>query len=46
MTQSNKKNYLKDWVASHEVCDYLESITDKMINKNVYFFRQIAYDHP
>ena len=46
MTDAQKKNYLKDWVANFEVEDYLESIAEKMLNPRVFFFRQVAYDHP
>lgn len=46
MNDSQKKNYLRDWVANYEIVDYLAFINDKMINKQVFFFRQVAYDHP
>lgn len=46
MNDSQKKNYLKDWVATFEIADYLESIQDKIINHNIYFWRQVSYDHP
>ncbi len=46
MNESQRKNYLKDWVANYEVCDYLEQITEKAVNPNLFFFRQSAYDHP
>jgi hypothetical protein len=46
MNESDRKYYLKDWVANYEICDYLSKITDKAVNQNLFFFRQSAYDHP
>ena len=46
MTEGQRKSYLTDWVANHEVADYLASITEKSVNPFLYFFRQVAYDHP
>lgn len=46
MNESQKKSYLTDWVANFEISDYLDNISDKILNHNVYFFRQSAYDHP
>lgn len=46
MNDTQKKDYLKDWVANYEIVDYLAFINDKMINQQVFFFRQVAHDHP
>ncbi len=46
MNQSQKKSYMTDWVANFQLSDYLQSISDKVVNHQVYFFRQSAYDHP
>lgn len=46
MNDSQKKSYFTDWVANFECCDYLESISDKLVNPQLYFARQVAYDHP
>ena len=46
MCPTEKTYYLKDWVANFQVLDYISSISDKMINKQVFFFRQCAYDNP
>ena len=45
MNPSQRLNYTKDWVANFEVNDYLENIKEKMVTKQVFFFRQCAYDH-
>lgn len=37
---------MTDWVANFELADYLENISDKVINHQLFFFRQSAYDHP
>lgn len=44
MNPSQRLKYLKDWVANFELNDYLESIKSKMLTKQVFFFRQSAYD--
>lgn len=41
-----RKAYLKDYVANYEIADFLEFYIDSMPNKQVFFFRQSAYDHP
>lgn len=46
MNESQRKSYMTDWVATFEMSDYLDHITDKMINPQVYFFRQVSFDHP
>lgn len=46
MSDPQKKAYIKDYVANYEIADYLEGISDKMVNKQVYFFRNVAFDHP
>ena len=46
MTENQRIKYIRDWMANYEVEDYIESIADKMLNPNVYFWRQVAADHP
>jgi hypothetical protein len=46
MSDDDRKKYLKSWVASYEITDYLEDRVETFANKQVYFFRQCAYDHP
>ena len=46
MNDSQKKSYMTDWVANFEMSDYLSQISDKMLNNQVFFFRQVSYDHP
>ena len=46
MNDSQKKSYMTDWVANYEIANYLSQISDKMLNNQVYFFRQVSYDHP
>lgn len=44
MNPTQRLKYLKDWVANFEINDYLENIKSKMLTKQVFFFRQSAYD--
>ena len=37
---------MTDWVANFEIVEYLSSIVDKSVNPYLYFFRQVAHDHP
>ena len=37
---------MTDWVANYQIIDYFCHISDKMVNSQVFFFRQVAYDHP
>lgn len=46
MNENDKKSYMTDWVAAFEIVDYLESISDGIINHQLFFFRQCGYDHP
>jgi hypothetical protein len=46
MADHQRKAYLKDYVANFEIGDYLEHNIDELPNKQVFFFRQSAYDHP
>ncbi len=36
-------SYLRDWVANYEISDYFRNYED---NKNIWFFRNVSYDHP
>ncbi len=45
MTEKERKFYLKDWVAPHEITDYLANNLWSCVNKQVYFYRQCAYQH-
>eukprot|EP01022_Parablepharisma_sp_SALTPOND_P034204 TRINITY_DN908_c0_g1_i1.p1 TRINITY_DN908_c0_g1~~TRINITY_DN908_c0_g1_i1.p1 ORF type:complete len:275 (-),score=30.48 TRINITY_DN908_c0_g1_i1:158-982(-) len=38
------KSYIKDWVATYEMSDYLRQI--KEVPENLVFLRQVAWDHP
>lgn len=46
MNDGQKKSYMTDWVANYELADYLENISEKVINHQLYFFRQVSCDHP
>lgn len=46
MNENDKKSYLTDWVANFEVADYLDALSERTKAKNIYFFRQVGYDHP
>ena len=46
MNDSQKKSYMTDWVATFEIANYLNQVSDKMLNQQVYMFRQVSYDHP
>lgn len=46
MNDNDRKSYLKDWVANYEIADYLEQRVEEYKNKQVFFFRHCAYDHP
>jgi len=46
LTDHERRNYLKDYVANYEIADYIENCIDELPNKQIYFFRQAAYDHP
>ena len=46
MNDSQKKSYMTDWVATFEIANYLNQISEKMLNNQVYLFRQVSYDHP
>jgi hypothetical protein len=46
MSDGDRKKYLKNWVANYEIADYLEQRVEEYRNKQVFFFRQCAYDHP
>lgn len=46
MNDNDRKKYLKNWVANYEIADYLEARSDQFSNRQVYFFRQSAFDHP
>lgn len=46
MSAIKARNYLRDWVANYEIEDYLKSAISHFDNKNVYFLRVCAYDHP
>ena len=41
-----RKKYLSDYVANHEIADYLENNIDDLQNKQVFFWRQSSYDFP
>lgn len=46
MTETQRKSYLTDWVATFEIADYLAGISLKSVNPYLYFFRQVGIDHP
>jgi hypothetical protein len=46
MSKYDATNYMRDWVANYEIEDYLRGSVGGYMNRNVYFFRQVAYDHP
>lgn len=46
MSDNDRKKYIKNWVANYEIADYLEGKSEEFKNKQVYFFRQSAFDHP
>ena len=46
MSDNDRKKYLKNWVANYEIADYLEGKAEEFKNRQVYFFRQSAFDHP
>jgi hypothetical protein len=46
MSKYDAGNYMRDWVANYEIEDYLRESVRRYQNGNVYFFRQVAYDHP
>jgi hypothetical protein len=46
LTDHERKRYLSEYVANYEIADYLENLIDDLPNKQIFFFRQSAYDHP
>jgi len=46
MNETERKWYLKDYVANFEIAQYLDYAYDSLKNKQIFFFRQCAYDHP
>ena len=46
MGEGEIKKYLVDWVANYEIQDYFNEISQTVINKHLYFFRQVIHDHP
>lgn len=46
ISDHDRKRYLSDYVATYEIADYLEDAIDGLPNKQIFFFRQAAYDHP
>jgi len=45
MNDHQRKAYLRDWVANYEIADYLSNVIEDVKNKQVFFFRQSAFDH-
>jgi hypothetical protein len=46
MSDPQRKEYLMEPVSNYEVADYLEYHQESFLNKQVFFFRQCAYDVP
>lgn len=46
MSLYEQKSYLTDWVATYEISDYMQSISEKLRNGAYFLFRQCAFAHP
>ena len=46
MPKKEENNYMRDWVANYEIEDFINQFSKDFKSKNVFFFRQVSYDHP